>query len=93
MAIRHIEEAKELRKQFDRLGRAGISERALYLINEFKKNNDGNYKEVTQLIGRFHALWLAIGNTDYWAEIKDRGYTKEFYELKNFIFEEEKTNV
>ena len=36
MAIRHIEEAKELRKQFDRLGRAGISERALYLINEFK---------------------------------------------------------
>lgn len=85
MAIQHIEEAKQLRKQFDRLGRAGISERALHLINEFKINNDGNYKEVTELIGRFHALWLAIGNTDYWAEIKERGYNKERYELNNYI--------
>lgn len=85
MAIQHIEEAKQLRKQFDRLGRAGISERALHLINEFKINNDGNYKEVTELIGRFHALWLAIGNTDYWAEIKERGYNKERSELNNYI--------
>ena len=85
MGILQIEESKALKKEFDRLGRAGISERAIYLINEYiAENPDHNYKEITKLIGRFHALYIAIDNSDYWKEIADRGYRPELNQLPKY---------
>lgn len=85
MAIYHIEEAKKLKKEFDRLGRDGISQRAIELLNKYiNENPEHNYKEITKLIGRFHALYLSIDNTDYWKEIADRGYRPEIFELPKY---------
>lgn len=89
MNISAIEESKELKAQFERLGRPGISERALCLLYEHAKKHDGNYKEVTKLIGRFHALYIAIDNSDYWKEIANRGYNSERFDLKNYNFSPE----
>jgi len=88
MPIQSIEESKTLKKQFERLGRDGISQRAIFLLEEFlimnNKENGFAYKDITMLIGRFHALYIAIDNNDYWKEIADRGYRPELYDLKKF---------
>ena len=89
MSIRNIEESKILKKQFERLGRQGISERAIVLINKYlKENPEHHYKEITKLIGKFHALYVSIDNNDYWKEIADRGYHKERIELTKFEVKE-----
>lgn len=89
MSIRNIEESKILKKQFERLGRQGISERAIVLINKYlKENPEHHYKEITKLIGKFHALYVSIDNNDYWKKIADRGYHKERIELTKFEVKE-----
>ena len=84
MSIIRLEESRELKKEGVRLGRDGISSRALKLIDDFIAENPGNYKEVTKLIGRFHALYIATIPNDYWREIANRGYRREYCELKNY---------
>jgi hypothetical protein len=92
MGIQHIEESKILKKQFDRLGRQGISERAIELINEYMKEfPNHHYKEVTKLVGKFHALFVAIDNGDYWKEIAQRGYRSEYWDLQKHEAPEEPT--
>lgn len=85
MGIPQIEESKTLKAEFKRLGRDGISERAIHLLDEYlSENPKHNYKEITKLIGRFHALYIAIDNQDYWKEIADRGYRPELYQLGKY---------
>ena len=85
MSIQTINESKSLKKQFDRLGRDGIAERAIEIFDKYiTENPEHNYKEITKLIGRFHALYLAIDNQDYWKEIADRGYRPELSDLERF---------
>lgn len=86
MSIQAIEEAKELRKEFERLDRYGISQRANDLIMEYvKKYPEGNYREVCHLLGKFKVLYNAIPRWEYWREVADRGYNQERYDLKKFV--------
>ena len=85
MSIAHIEEAKNLRKQFERLGRDGISQRINDLVLGFAKQYpNGHYKEGIMLAGRLHALFLATPPIDYWREVAQRGYRAETYDLEKF---------
>jgi hypothetical protein len=86
MSIYNLEISKKLKLQFNRLGREGITKRAIELLDNYLKENPShNYKEITKLIGRFHALYIAIDNNDYWKEIADRGFRPETYDLPRWI--------
>lgn len=94
MAIRDIENAKQLRKQGERLGREGLSQRVNKLVLEFsEKYPDGNYREGIMLAGRLHAIFLATDNGDYWREVAERGFYAELRELQSFQKEEEAQQV
>ncbi len=86
MAIRHLEEAKMLRKQGERLGRAGTSQRIIKLVKEFtdKEGWEGNYFGAIELAGRLHAITLAARSNSYWDEKCQRGYTKELFDITKF---------
>lgn len=85
MGIRHLEEAKYLRKQGCRLGRPGMSQRAHALIAEYMTQNpDGHYREAIMLVGRLHAIFLATKSNEYWHEVSCRGYSKELGDIENF---------
>lgn len=85
MSIRAIEDSKRLRKQGDRLGRDGLSQRVHALVVEYvKKNPDGHYAEAIQLAGRLHAIYLATDTHDYWREVAERGFRPEIYDLEKF---------
>lgn len=83
MAIRHLEEAKILRKHGERIGRAGISERIILLVNHFIKH-DGSYLGAIKLAGRLHAIFIAAKYSDYWTEKAQDGYAEEFRDIQNF---------
>ena len=92
MGIQAIEESKRLKKCFDKIDREGISKRAMELLDSYiKENPEHHYQEITKLIGRFHALFVAIDNNDYWKEKARKGYANEIYDLeeytKNFLKE------
>lgn len=78
MALIHLEEAKKLKIEGKRLGRAGISQRAIDLIEKF----DGTYFGAIELIGRFHALSIAAKSDCYWHEKMARGYNLELYDIR-----------
>lgn len=82
MTILHLEEAKELRKQGDRLGRAGMSQRVLNLVNEF--NKDQTYKGAMQLAGELKAIAIAAKCDDYWNEQVTKGYRRELFNITRF---------
>jgi hypothetical protein len=86
-----LEISKDLRKQFGRLGRAGLSQRANDLILEFaKKYPTGHYREAIILAGRLRAISLAARADAYWGEKTDRGFHDEaLYDLPNFQLREE----
>jgi hypothetical protein len=85
MAIQHLEDAKQLRKQGDRLGRPGMSQRAHNLIAEYiAAHPDGHYREAIMLAGRLHAIFLATKSNEYWHEVAMRGYSKELWQLEQF---------
>jgi len=85
MSITHLEEAKKLQKQGERLGRDGLSQRINKLVLDFaKKYPDGHYKEGIMLAGRLHAIFIATDPYDYWREVARRGYNKELYDLTKF---------
>lgn len=81
MALIHLEEAKKLKIEGKRLGRAGISQRAIDLIKGF----DGSYFGAIDLIGRFHALSIAAKSDCYWHEKMYRGYNRELSDIKKAI--------
>lgn len=85
MGIQSIEDSKKLKKCFEKVGREGISKRAIELLDEYRDNNpDHSYKEITKLIGRFHALYISIDNGNYWKEIANRGYSPEIWDLEKY---------
>jgi hypothetical protein len=85
MSIRSIEIAKELRKEGERLGRDGLSQRVDQLVLAFAKDNPtGNYREGIMLAGRLHAIFLATDPNDYWREVAERGFTSERWDLRRF---------
>lgn len=82
--------SKDLRKQFERLGRDGISQRINDLVLEFaKKYPEGHYKEGVILAGRLRALSLAARADGYWREKTDHGFHCEAQELPHFQKREE----
>ena len=94
MAIRDIENAKQLRKQGERLGREGLSQRINKLVLEFaEKYPGGHYREGIMLAGRLHAIFLATDKGDYWREVAERGFYSELRELHRFQKEEEAQQV
>jgi len=89
MGIPHIEEAKELRKEGKRLGRAGLSQRVLVLLEQYK---DPSYKKAIELAGRLHAIALAARTDSYWSEKCGRGYEMERHDIKIFEAQEVKND-
>lgn len=83
--ISSLETSKELRKQFWRLGRDGISQRINDLVLDFaKKHPDGHYKEAVILAGRLRALSLSARADSYWGEKTDQGFYLEVQDLPRF---------
>ncbi len=81
MPIPHIEESKMLRMEGNRLGRAGLSQRVLALLEEYK---DPTYKQAIELAGRLHAISLATRGDCYWREKCGHGYEMELHDIKRF---------
>lgn len=84
MSIQHLEEAKELRKHGDRIGRVGMSQYVIKAVDEF----DGSYKGAMKLAGKLKAVTLAAKCDQYWDEMWRRGYTKALFEISRFQPEE-----
>ena len=84
MGIRHLEEAKELRKHGDRLGRAGMSQYVIKAVEDF----DGSYKGAMKLAGKLKALTLAAKSDGYWDDMWRRGYTDALLGISKFEPEE-----
>ena len=86
MGIRHLDEAKELRKHGERIGRAGMSQYVIKVVDEF----DGSYKGAMKLAGKLKAITIAAKCDQYWDEMWRRGYTPALYEISKFQPEEVK---
>lgn len=80
MAILHLEWAKKLKKEGERLGRAGLSKRVIFLVNEF--NSDPTYKNAIKLAGRFKAISQACRFDHYWDEKMEMGFQDEMEDLE-----------
>ena len=85
MAIIHLEEAKQMRAQGRRLGRAGMSLRVKKIIDEF----DGSYKGAMKLAGRMKAITQAAKCDLYWDEQVKKGFNDELRDIKRFDPEHE----
>jgi hypothetical protein len=72
-----IRDTKALRKEGARLGRAGLSERVIQIINEF----DGTYIGAMVLVGRMRAIATAAGYDAYWSEKVGHGFHGEMIAL------------
>ena len=85
MSIRDLEISKELRKEGERLGRVGMSQRINDLVLGFAKEHpNGHYMEAIKLAGRLHAIFLAAKSDMYWDEKANMGYSDEQWELPKF---------
>jgi len=67
-----------LKREGERLGRAGLAERAIALVKAF----DGSYKGAIILAGRMRAIATACKYDDYWQEKADEGYRRELCDLR-----------
>lgn len=78
MSAYSLEISRKLRKQCDRLGRDGLSQRANDLVLEFaKKHPTGHYREAIILAGKLRAISLAARADTYWGEKTDSGFYDE----------------
>lgn len=75
MSIRHLEIAKRLKIQGKRLGRAGMAERVLTLVDEFNKHR--TYKNAICLAGKLKAIAMAAKADGYWDEKCSSGFEQE----------------
>ncbi len=74
----HLEISKKLRKQGQRLGRDGLSQRVNDLVLDFaKKHPNGHYREAIILAGKLRAISLAARVDSYWCEKTDNGFYDE----------------
>lgn len=80
MTIQHLEWAKDLRKEGARLGRAGMSQRVIEIIEEF----DGSYIGAMILAGRMKAIAQAAKCDGYWDEKVNKGFIRELSDIENF---------
>lgn len=81
MSIQSLKDAKELRKQGERLRRQGLAERVLTLVDEF--NDNRSYKNAIVLAGRLKAIAQACKFDGYWDEKCSVGFEHEKYDLEN----------
>lgn len=81
MSILHLEIAKDLKEQGKRLGRAGLAERVLTLVDEFNKNR--SYKNAIVLAGKLKAISQACKFDGYWDEKCSAGFDFEIQDLEN----------
>lgn len=79
-----FEITRELRKQGKRLGRAGMSQRVIHLVEEFVTEG-GTYKGAMVLAGRLHAISLASRCDSYWGEKTNHGFHRELYDITQFV--------
>ena len=78
MAIRDIEEAKEMCKCFKKIGgREGVSTRAIEICRRVAKS--GSYREAVFAIGRMARLMQVCKYDSYWSEKSGYGKTLEYY--------------
>ena len=76
---------KELRSQGKRLGRDGLSQLAIKIVDDYIKNYpNGHYKQVAEFAGKLHVICIAAGYDSYWGEITWRGIDKAISEIKKF---------
>jgi hypothetical protein len=86
VSIYALERSKELRIEGKRLDRDGLSQRAHLLVKEYMDAYpEGHYREAIKLVGRLHAIFLALDPHDYWREVSERGFNDEFWQIKKFI--------
>lgn len=90
MAIRHLEEARDLRKQGARLGRAGMSQRVIQLVLQYV-DEGMSYKKAIELTGRIHAIAIATRADEYWNEKMRAGYAAELHDIAQFTPAAEET--
>lgn len=81
MSIHALKVAKELRKQGERLGRAGLSERVFTLVDEFNKYR--TYKNAIVLAGKLKAIAQAAKADGYWDEKCTMGFRFECEALED----------
>ena len=82
----YIEIANGLRREGERLGRDGLSQRVNDLVLAFaRKYPDGHYLEGIKLAGRLRAISQAARGDHYWGEKTDAAYHAEAqYDLPKF---------
>jgi hypothetical protein len=78
MSIQSLQVSCDLRKQGERLGRDGLSQRVNDLVLEFaRKYPNGHYREGIILAGKLRAISLAARVDSYWGEKTDAGFHEE----------------
>ena len=68
-----------LKKEFDDMGRDGVSERIIKHIDAFNKNP--SYKNAVILAGKLKALTYVCRGDCYWNEKAEQGFYEEFNNL------------
>lgn len=81
--ILHFEWAKQLREQGKKLGREGMSQRVIHLIDDFVETG-GGYKDAMILAGRLKAIAQAAKCDEYWDEQVNKGFHREMGDLRSF---------
>lgn len=81
MAIRDIQEAKEMKSCFEAIGgREGISKRALEICKNVAKSED--LRQAVFVIGRISRLIQVCRADSYWDEKSSIGRELEYYAIK-----------
>mgnify|MGYP001613073594 CR=1 FL=1 len=75
MSMQGLKDYKELKAQGLRLGRAGLAERVLVLVDEFNENR--TYKNAIALAGKLRAVAAACKYDSYWDEKMSSGFERE----------------
>lgn len=82
MSIYDLERGKKCKAIGAKLGRDGISERALSIARSLV--NNPSYFNAVYCIGRFAVLASCCNYDCYWTEKREMGKTEEFYDLKAY---------
>lgn len=72
-------DTEALRLQGARLGRAGLAERVIELVEDFQKAP--TYIKAITLAGRLSAIVVACKFDDYWNEKAQEGWHREMHDL------------
>ena len=76
MGIKHLDEAKKLRRCFEVLGKEGIAKRAIEICKRVAESE--NCKDSIKACGEMHALFIACKEDHYWMEKSVLGYQSEY---------------